>query len=129
MTVAQMGPLQTAVYNLVVAAVPGMAVHDYVQTNPPAEFVRLEGFMFRDAQHKNGEAGEHFFEVHFFSRPGTEGVTQRGQIRAKTIIGQIHAALMAATVLGTTLTNEHVEVDPGQDGSTAHAKARYSITL
>lgn len=129
MTVAQMGPLQTAVYNIVTAAAPGIQVTDYVLTTPPAEFIRLEGFMFRDENLKNFEAGYHSFEVHFFSRPGSENSTHRGQMRVKEVIGQIHAGLMAATILGTTLTSETVDVFPNEDGASTHGRARYSITL
>jgi hypothetical protein len=129
MTVAQMVPLQTAIFTVVSAAVPGMAVHDYVQTNPPAEFIRLDAFNMTGINFKSGEAGFHSFEVHFFSRPGAEGVTSRGTKRAKEVIAQIHAALMAATVLTTKLNQEYVQVETGEDGTTAHARARYTITL
>lgn len=128
MTVAHALPLQQAVYQAVLAAVAPLEVFDHPPTIPPAEFVRLDGFNINDMSMKNGEIGRHSFEVHHFLRPTTGG-TLRGQKRSKQILGQAHAAIMAATLCGTKANFEYLDVQPDEDGVSTHGRARYTIAL
>jgi hypothetical protein len=128
MTVALSVPLQVAVYEIVTGAIGAIPVFDHPPTNAPGEFVRLDGFNVNDLDFKNGEAARHSFEVHHFLRPNGEA-TVRGQKRSKQILGQAHAALMAAEILGTHAQFEFMDVSPDEDGVSTHGRARYTIVL
>lgn len=128
MTVAKSLPLQGAVYATVVAAIPSIEVFDHAPTNPPTEYVRLDGFNLTDLGFKNGEVARHSFEVHHFLRPSAQ-VLWRGQSRSKAILAQTHAAIMAAVFLGTAVNFEYMDVQTDEDGVSTHGWARYSIAL
>lgn len=128
MTFALSLQLQQQVFAAVSAAVAPIPVLDHPPTNPPNEFVRLDGFNLTDLGIKNGEVARHSFEVHHFLRPTSENSYQ-GQMRTKTILGVAHAAIMAATLCGTKAQFEYSDVDPDMDGVSMHGRARYTIVL
>lgn len=128
MTLALAGPLQAAVYQAVSAAVAPIEVFDHVPTNPPGEFIRLEGFEVFDENFKNGEIARHSFEVHHFLRPGAEKAFL-GKKRTWEILALAHAAVMAADLLGTTAQLEYSDADSDADGVSMHGRARYTVTL
>jgi hypothetical protein len=128
MTVALSIPLQTAVYQVVLAAVAPLGVFDHAPKAPPNRFIRLDGFTIDDLAIKNGEIARHSFEVHVFDRP-VGGGTSIGQKWVKQTIAQAHAAIMAATLVGTRAQFEYSAVNPDEDGVSMHGRARYTIVL
>lgn len=131
MTVADAWPLQQQVYSTVAAAVAaeGLTVVDHVPTNPPDEFVRLDGLNIDDDSWKDSERGRHAFMIHFFVRPTSQGATTRGFGRVHTILAMIHAAVLAMTYNGKRPNFEYKNVDPDEDGVTTHGVLRYTITI
>lgn len=131
MTVAKAFPLQVDVYNIVVAAVAAenLEIFDYAPSNPPDEFIRLDGFNVSDKSLKNKERGRHSFEVHIFLRPVSGSVVHRGQERPKAIMALIHADLNDASLQGGRVSFESMSVDRDNDGTTQHGRLRYSITI
>lgn len=127
MTVAKSWELQQAIYTTVVAAT-GLQVFDHIPTDPPEEFMRLDGFNLADESPKNAERGRHSFIVHHFLRP-TATVAQRGMKRGKEKIAAAHAALMASSPAGGRLDHETMDAAPDLDGATAHVWSRYSVIL
>lgn len=128
MTVAQDWPLQQAVYATVTDAVPDIEVFDHVPTDPPEEFIRLDGFHLDDESMKNGERARHSFMVHHFLRPTLDG-SKRGMARGKQTIATVHAALMATQPLGGRIDHETMDATTDPDGATAHVWSRYSVIL
>lgn len=131
MTVSAMLPLQQAVFTAVSTAVAGWAipVYDHAPTNPPAEYIRLDGFAVSDISPKNGEIARHAFEFHHFLRPVSEAAQSLGQLRTKTVLAAVHAAVMGATLVGTRANHELLDIDRDEDGVTAHGRSRYTIIL
>lgn len=128
MTVALSLPLQQAVYEAVSVAVAPIPVYDHPPTNPPAEFVRLDGFSLTDLGRKNGEIARHSFEVHHFLRPGADKFAV-GQRRSKQVLALAHDAIMAADLVGSPAQFEYLDVDSDEDGVSMHGRARYSVVL
>jgi hypothetical protein len=86
MTVEKGLDLQQAVFEVVSAAVAplgGLSVFDHAPTDPPMEFIRLDGFSIGDESMKNAEIGRHSFVVSHFLRPVYEATHPRGQSRGK----------------------------------------------
>lgn len=128
MTVAQDWALQQAVYDTITTEQPDIPVFDHVPTDPPEEFIRLDGFNVADESPKNGERSRHSFMVHHFLRP-TLSTPTRGMKRGKEIIAAVHAALMASQPLGGRIDHETMDASPDPDGATAHVWSRYSVIL
>lgn len=132
MTVQRALDLQERVFEIVSDAVlpfGEMPVFDHAPTDPPPEFIRIDGFNIADQSMKNGEIGRHSFMVNHFLRPVGETMNARGQSRSKEVLAAVHADLMAAEILGSTLNFEFQDVMTDIDGATAHVFCRYSITL
>lgn len=131
MTVALMLPLQQAVFNAVSAVAAGFSipVTDYAPIDPPGEYLRLDGFDVSDASPKNAEIARHAFEVHHFLRPVAGSTNPRGQLRTKTVLAAVHAAVMAANLAGSRAQHEYLDIDRDEDGATMHGRSRYTIVL
>lgn len=129
MTVSQAWPLQQAIFAVVSAAAPGIAVMDHAPVDPPEEFIRLDGFGIDDESMKNGERARHVFEVHHFLRPTNGTTISRGQKRGKQVIATVHTALMSGLILGQPLDHETTSAASDTDGVTVHIRSRYSVHL
>lgn len=129
MTVSQAWPLQQAVYAIVAAAAGSLPVFDHAPTDPPEEFLRIDGFGLSDQSPKKEERARHHFEVHHFLRPTATNTFRRGQKAGKLILATVHAALMASPILGRPLDHETMDFMPDSDGVTVHARSRYSVIL
>jgi hypothetical protein len=129
MTVADAWPLQQAVYSAVAAAVAseGIPVLDHTPTNPPDEFVRLDGMNIDDASFKDTERGRHSVIIGFFARPVDAATSTRGQARVHEILGLIHAAVKDLTYGRGRMNFEYKSVDSGEDGITTSGMLRYTI--
>ncbi len=127
MTVAKVLPLKAAIFNTVASA-SGLTVFNHAPTDPPEEFIRIDGFSLVDDSTKNGERGRHSFLVHHFLRPGLSE-THRGTARGTEKLAAIHAALMASTPVGGNLDHEEAGEGTDIDGATAHVWSRYSVIL
>ena len=131
MTVAKSVPFQADVYAVVSDAVVvyGIPVFDHAPSNPPNEFVRLDGFNLTNIDSKRDEMARHSFEVHHFLTPTATDMFMRGQTRAKTVLATIHAAIMAAEFQGAPINHEYLTVDSDVDGVTSHGVSRYTAVI
>ncbi|MAI35081.1 MAG: hypothetical protein CMM07_25865 [Rhodopirellula sp.] len=133
MTIAAMPQVQQDLYNALTSAITAegesLEVLDHAPNPPLDEYIRIDGFNVADRSFKDRERGRHSFMVHYFSRPVTGSAQSRGQIRAKQVIGFLHAAVMSTTLNGKKPDFEYTEIDSDNDGTTQHGFARYSITL
>ncbi|MEO0623138.1 MAG: hypothetical protein AAF183_13005 [Pseudomonadota bacterium] len=138
MTASQAWPLQQALYARLSVLLAGRApdgsdvpVYDHAPQNPPQVHARLDGSNIVPGQVKSRKA-RHFFTVHVFDRPTSEGSVTRGQRVVKelqsTIVGGLEGWTPAVTG-ASAVQHENSDIAPDQDGLTQHADSRFSIYI
>lgn len=131
MAVSDAWPFQQAVYSAVSAALAseGLAVFDHVPTNPPKEFVRLEGFDINDASWKDTERGRHPVMIRVVTRPVDDTETTLGQKRLHDLSALIHDAIKDLRYGRGRMQFEFKNVESDDDGATMMALLRYTIVI
>lgn len=131
MTVSDAWPLQQTVYSAVAGAMAaeGVEVFDHVPTNPPAEYVRLEGSNIDDTSWKDTERGRHSVVISAFTRPVGTAVSSVGQSRVKALCGLIHDAVKDLRHGKGRMQFEFMNVESDNDGVTSMGMLRYTIIL
>lgn len=134
MTVADSMPVQIAVYDALRGALPvSVPIYDSVRANPPALFVRLDGWGVVDVSHKNCERGRHTCYVRVFQRPVGEAAHAIGQQTIKDLQVLIVAALTDLKPIPSahhaTIKHRETTVDTSADGLTGDGLSRFQITL
>ena len=131
MTVAKSVALRADVYTVVSAAVSGFSIPVYNRppSDPPVEFIRMDGFEVQDAEFKVEEQGQHSFEIHHFDRPVGVSTTRDCIIRTETVLAAVHAALRADKIQGARVHHVYKTVDTDEDGITSHGVSRYTLLI
>lgn len=133
MTIANALPLQGAVYSAITGALSGagenLPVFDYVPSNPPAEYVRIDGLSGFDRSFKDNERLEHAFQVSVF-RESVSGTTiKRGNKRVGQLLLILHNALKDLRFDRGRVRFETYSFPSDDPVGTAHAWARYTIVV
>ena len=106
-------------------------VFDHVPENPARVHCRIDGFNMLQRQIKANKT-RHFFIVHLFDRPTTQGGAARGQKTVKqlqqTVIAALHGWLPSVTG-ASAVRHEDSDIAPDEDGLTQHALSRFSIYI
>lgn len=131
MTVSDAWPLQQAVYSAIAAAVAseGVQIFDHTPTNPPDEFIRIDGLNISDASWKDTERGRHSVMISFYTRPVAGSGSSPGKKRIHEILALVHVALKDLTYGRGRMNFEFKDVDSGEDGATNSGMLRYTITV
>lgn len=134
MTVAQSWPLQEAVFSAVKNSVALETivppVKDYTPTNPPEEYIRIDGFSIADRSFKNQEQGQHSFMVHVFTKAAGTGTSKtRGQQRVKLLLKTIHEFMVQFEFDYKTVDFQYMDIEDDEDGTSQHGWLRYAITI
>ena len=131
MSVIDAWPFQQAIYSAVAAAVAaeGLEVFDHIPTNPPAEYIRLEGFDIANASSKDTERGRHSVMIRVISRPVAGATSTSGQSRIHALCDLVHAAVKDLTHGRGRMNFEYKNVESGEDGATDSGVLRYTITI
>lgn len=136
---AQQGwALQQAVHARLVAQLAGqgpngsnVSVYDHAPGTADRVHCRIDGFNTVQRPLKSNKT-QHFFNVHFFDRPTTEGGSARGQKTVKvlqqTAIAALHEWLPSVTG-ASEIRHVTSDIAPDEDGLTQHAISRFSIYL
>lgn len=131
MAVSDAFALQQAVFSAVDAVMVGqkVPVFDHQPTEPPQEFVRLDGMSVADESSKDTERGRHSMIIGFWMRPVKGVASQRGLRRVHEICAIIHDAVKDLRHGRGRMQFEFKDVDTDDDGASAYGTLRYTIII
>lgn len=133
MTISNALPFQGAIHTAISAALTSageaLEIFDHVPSDPPAEYIRIDGPTGFDRSFKDNERLEHSVQISVFRQPVAGTTIARGNKRPHEIMTIVHDALKDLRFDRGRMRTEDYDLSSGDAVGAAHAWVRYSIVF